>query len=129
MVLDNQTMSHISRCVLDSADKTNLSRFFSQSPWVEEQVNERRIRYRLAETAPHRRAVKDSCLIIDDRLCEPVGSLFEYVDGHYDQSEDRYPLAPNLVTSHYVSGAVLLELEARLYRRYEERTDWEALVK
>ena len=100
MVLDNKTMSNISRCVLDSADKTNLSRFFSQAPWVEEQVNERRISSMLAETAPHRRAVKDSCLIIDDTLCEHVGSLFEYVDRHYDHSEYRYPLAHHLVTSH-----------------------------
>jgi SRSO17 transposase len=129
MALDNKTMSNISRCVLDSADKTNLSRFFSQAPWVEEQVNERRIRYMLEQTAGHRRAAKESCLILDDTLCEHVGSLFEYVDRHYNHSEDRYPLAHNLVTSHYVSGAVRFPLEARLYRRYEERTDWEAFVK
>jgi SRSO17 transposase len=129
MVLDNKTMSNISRCVLNSADKTNLSRFFSQSPWVEEQVNERRISYMLDETAGHRRAAKESCLVLDDTLCGHVGSLFEYVDRHYDHSQDRYPLAHNLVTSHYVSGAVRVPLEARLYRRYEERTDWEAFVK
>ena len=129
MVLDNKTMSNISRCVLDSADKTNLSRFFSQAPWVEEHVNERRISYMLDETAGHRRAAKESCLIIDDTLCEHVGSLFEYVDRHYDHSADRYPLAHNLVTSHYVSGAVRFPLDARLYRRYEEWTDWEAFVK
>jgi SRSO17 transposase len=129
MVLDNKTMSNISRCVVESADKTNLSRFFSQAPWVEEHVNERRIEYMLEQTAGHRRPAKESCLILDDTLCQHVGSLFEYVDRHYDHSEDRYPLAHNLVTSHYLSGAVRFPLAVRLYRRYEERTDWETFVK
>ena len=29
IVLDNNSLTNISRCVLESADKTNLSRFFS----------------------------------------------------------------------------------------------------
>jgi hypothetical protein len=37
-------------------------------------------------------------------------------------------LANNLVTSHYVSGAVRLSLSWRLYRRYEEWTQWESFV-
>lgn len=28
IVLDNKTMANITRCIFDSADKTNLSRFF-----------------------------------------------------------------------------------------------------
>jgi len=30
IVLDNKTMANITRCVLDSSDKTNLSRFFQK---------------------------------------------------------------------------------------------------
>jgi hypothetical protein len=55
--------------------------------------------------------------------------LFEYVDRHYDHGQGRYPLAHNLVTSHYVSGAVRFPVDARLYRRYEEVTQWEECVK
>jgi SRSO17 transposase len=128
MVLENKSLSNISRCVLASADKTNLSRFFSQAPWREAEVNERRLEYLLEHTAKHRRASKDSCLLLDDTLCEHVGSLFEYVARHYDHSQGRYPLAHNLVTSHLVSGAVRFPVDARLYRRYEERTNWEFFV-
>ena len=42
IALENKSLSNISRCVLESADKTNLSRFFSQSPWSEREVNDRR---------------------------------------------------------------------------------------
>lgn len=129
MVLENKTMANIARCILDSADKTNVSRFFSEAPWREEAINDRRIRYMLDQTAPHRRVPAASCLILDDTLCEHVGSLFEYVDRHYDHCEHRYPLAHNVVTSLYVSGAVRFPLDARLYRRYEEITQWEAFVK
>ncbi len=91
-------------------------------------MNNRRIEYMLAQTAPHRRAAKASSLILDDTLCEHVGSLFEYVDRHYDHCDNRYPLAHNVVTSFYLSGAVRFPIDAQLYRRYEEMTQWEAFV-
>ena len=45
IVLPNKSMANTSRCTLDSADKTNLSRFMSESPWFQEQVNHRRLIY------------------------------------------------------------------------------------
>ena len=129
MVLENKSMANISRCLLESADKTNLSRFFSEAPWEQEQVNETRITYMLAQTAAVRRKAKQSCMIVDDTLCEHVGSMFEYVDRHYDHCEGRYPLGHNVVTTHYVSGAVRFPLNVRMYRRYEEQTRWEEFVR
>ena len=128
IVLPNKSLTNIARCVLDSADKTNLSRFFSEAPWKEEHVNERRITYLLTQTASHRRSPDASALSVDDTLCEHVGSLFEYVDRHYNHSDASFPLAHNPVTSHYVSGAVRFPLDLRLYRRYEEVTCWEEFV-
>src|SRR6266480_2928911 len=61
-------------------------------------------------------------------LCEHVGSLFEYVDRHDNHGDGTYPLAHHPVTSFYVSGAVRFPLYLRLYRRYEELTQWEAAV-
>ena len=128
IVLDNKSLTNITRCVLESADKTNLSRFFSDAPWFQEQVNDRRVAYLLQQTQAVRVPKADSVLILDDTLCEHVGSLFEYVDRHYNHGDDTYPLAHNPVTSHYVSGSVRFPLELRLYRRYEECTRWEAFV-
>lgn len=128
MVLENKSLANIARCVLDSADKTNLSRFFSEAPWFEAQVNTRRVRYLAQQTKAVRRPKAQSALIVDDTLCEHVGSLFEYVDRHYHHGEDTYPLAHNPVTSHYVSGSVRFPVDLRLYRRYEEFTTWEAFV-
>src|SRR5215210_5330409 len=128
IVLPNKSLANIARCVLDSADKTNLSRFFSEAPWKQDEVNDRRITSLLDQTTAHRRPAPDSALVVDDTLCEHVGSLFEYVDRHYNHSDAAYPLAHNPVTSHYVSGAVRFPIDLRLYRRYEEVTRWEAFV-
>jgi hypothetical protein len=128
IVLDNKSLANITRCVLESADKTNLSRFFSDAPWFQEQVNDRRVAYLLQQTKEVRGPKADAVLILDDTLCEHVGSLFEYVDRHYNHGDDTYPLAHNPVTSHYVSGPVRFPLDLRLYRRYEECTRWEAFV-
>ena len=128
MVLPNKSLANISRCILDSADKTNLSRFFSQAPWSGEELTEQRIKYLLTQTGSHRLSGQESYLLVDDTLCEHVGSLFEYVDRHYNHSNQSYPLAHNLVTSHYLSGAVRFPVDLRIYRRYEEITRWSEFV-
>src|SRR5215217_5662742 len=128
MVLPNKSLANIARCILESADKTNLARFLSEAPWCEADVNARRIRYVLQQTKPARRPKAESALVLDDTLCEHVGSLFAYVDHHYNHSDSNYPLAHNPVTSFYVSGPVRIPLDLRLYRRYEEITQWEAFV-
>jgi len=121
-------MANIARCVVESADKTNLSRYLSESPWFEEQLNQRRIRYLLGQTKAVRKDKAGSVLGIDDTLCKHVGDLFEYVARHYDHSDNSYPLAHNPVTSYYVSGPVRFPVELRVYRRYEELTRWEEFV-
>jgi len=128
IVLDNKSLANITRCVLESADKTNLSRFFSDAPWFQEQVNDRRVAYLLHQTKEVRGPKADAVLILDDTLCEHVGSLFEYVDRHYNHGDDTYPRAHNPVTSHYVCGPVRFPVDLRLYRRYEECTQWEVFV-
>ena len=115
--------------MVESADKTNLSRFFSQAPWSKEELTEQRIKYLLNQTVSHRLSAQESYLLLDDTLCEHVGSLFEYVDRHYNHSNHSYPLAHNLVTSHYLSGAVRFPIDLRIYRRYEEITRWSEFVK
>jgi hypothetical protein len=129
MVLDNKTLTNMAKCIVDSADKTNWSRFMSAAPWFANAVNERRIGYMIEQTQTKRRSGAESVLAFDDTLCEHVGSLFEYIDQHYDHGDDRYPLAHNPVTSFYVSGVVRFPLDVRLYRRYEAVTDWETYVK
>jgi DDE superfamily endonuclease len=128
IILPNKSLANIARCILDSADKTNLSRFLSKAPWQEDEVNRRRIRFMLQQTTPHRQRRRESLVVIDDTLCEHVGSLFDYVDRHYNHSDGTYPMAHNPVTSLYVSGPVRFPLGLRLYRRYEELTQWQACV-
>jgi SRSO17 transposase len=125
VVLENKTLANISRCILESADKSNLSRFMSEAPWSPESVNQRRLEYMMSQTSPLRVPAEDSDLIFDDTLCGHVGSLFEYVDRHYDHCDGSYPLAHNLVTTHYLSGTVRIPVHYEVYRRYESVTQWE----
>jgi hypothetical protein len=128
IVLPNKSMANITRCILESADHTNLSRFLSEAPWRKDEVNRRRIRFMLQQTTPHRQRRRESVVAIDDTLCAHVGSLFDYVDRHDNHSDGTYPLAHNPVTSVSVSGPVRFPLGLRLDRRDEELTQWEAAV-
>ena len=126
IVLENKSLTNISRCILNSADASNLSRFLSEAPWRPSLVNQTRLEYLLSQTLPLRHPAHESSLILDDTLCEHVGSLFDYIDRHYNHCNGTYPLAHNLVTSHYLSGAVRFPVDFALYRRYEEVTHWES---
>jgi len=129
IVLDNTSLANITRCVLESADKTTLSRFFSEAPWFQDHVNDRRVAYLLQQTQAVRGPKAAATLILDETLCEPVGSVFDYVDRHYDHGDDTYPLAHQPVTSHDVSGPGRFPLDLRLYRRYEALTQWATFVR
>ena len=113
-VLSKKSLATLSRCLLESADKTNLARLFSEAPWEEKKGNEKRIPYVLEQTVEGRRKAAQSCGLVDDTLCEHVGSRCEYVDGPYAPCEGRYPLGHNLVRTHVVSGAVRFPLDVRL---------------
>jgi hypothetical protein len=128
IVLDNKSLANITRCVLESADKTNLSRFFSDAPCFQEQVHDRRVTYLLHQTKAVRVPKADAALILDDTLCAHVGSLFESVDRHDNHGDDTYPLAHHPVTRHYGSDPVRFPMDLRLYRRYEACTRWAAFV-
>jgi len=128
IVLPNKSLANIARCILESTDKTNLSRFLSEAPWREDEVNCRRIHFMLHQTKPHRQRRRESLVVIDETLCEHVGSLFDYVDRHDNHSDGTYPLAHHPVTSFSVSGPVRFPLGLRLYRRDEELTQWEAAI-
>lgn len=119
----------MARCILESADKTNISRFLTDAKWTAAELNQERLNYMVEQTAKQRRKVKDSVLPIDDTMCEHVGNLFDYVARHYNHTDGSFPIAHNLVTAHYVSGAVRFPVDFRLYRRYEELTQWEAFIK
>ncbi len=84
IVVPNQSMTNMARCILDSADKTHLSRFLSDAPWREDAVNRRRIRLMLQRTKPHRRRCRESLVVLEDTLCAHVGSLCEYADRYYN---------------------------------------------
>ena len=66
MVLENQSLANISRCILESADKTNLSRFLSQAPWSEQKVNSERVKYMLNQTVNQRQTAAQSYLILQE---------------------------------------------------------------
>ncbi len=128
IVLDNKSLANITRCVLESADKTNLSRFFSAAPWFQDRVNDRRLVYLLQHTKEVRGPKAAALLILDDPLCEHVGSLFDSVDRHDDHGDDTSPLAHHPVTSHDGSGPGRCPVDLRLDRRDEACTQWAPFV-
>src|SRR5439155_26067575 len=100
-----------------SADKTTLARFFSAAPWFQERVHDRRLAYLLQQPQAGRGPKTDATLLLDDTLCEQVGSLFDSVERHDNHGEDTYPLAHNPLTSHAVSGLGRFPVDLRVSRR------------
>jgi hypothetical protein len=119
IVLPHKSLAHMGRGIRDSADKPHLSRFRSEAPWREQEVNGRRIRCMLQQTTRHRRRRRDSLVVLDATLGEHVGSLFDHVDRHDHHGDGPSPLAHHPVTRCSVSGPVRFPRGLRLYRRDE----------
>ena len=50
IVLENKSMANMSRMILNSGNKTNISRFLSESKYNKEEINTRKIEYILIKT-------------------------------------------------------------------------------
>jgi DDE superfamily endonuclease len=87
LVLEHKSRANIARGVLDRADTTNVSRFFSAADWDPAAVNDRRSGYLLGQTRGQRQRKALSALVLDDPLCAQVGSLFAQVDRHYHHGD------------------------------------------
>jgi DDE superfamily endonuclease len=114
IVRPHKSLATIARGSLDRADNTTLSRFFSEAPWCEDEVNRRRIRCMLHPTKPHRRRRRESLLAIEETRCEHVGRRVDDVDRHDNHGDGTSPLAHNPVTRLYVSGPVRFPVGWRL---------------
>jgi hypothetical protein len=128
IVLPQKSLATMARGLLDSADTTTVSRVLSEAPWRADVVTRRRIRCMLQQTKSHRRRRRDARVVLEDTLCEHVGSLLDQVDRHDHHGDGTSPLAHHPVTSFSVSGPVRFPVERRLDRRDEELTPWEAAV-
>jgi hypothetical protein len=128
IVLENKSLANITRGGLESADKTTLSRCFSDAPWFQDRVTDRRGASLLQQTKLVRAPKADSVRILDDTLGAQVGSRCDDGDRHYPHGDDTSPLAHTPGTSHYVRGPGRFPVDLRLSRRYEELTCWEAFV-
>lgn len=105
IVRPNKSLAHMARGILESADHPTRSRVLSDAPWREDEGHRRRLRCMLQQSTPRRRRRRESLVVLEETLCEHVGSLFESVDRHDHHGDGPSPLAQNPVTSFYVSGS------------------------
>ncbi len=124
IVAERKNFSQIARCLVESADYTNIDRFMNSELWSGTALNDHRVRLIYERTRSIDRN-QQACLIIDDTLDEHTGTLFEHISRHYDHCDGSYKVARNPVTSHYRRGQISFPVDFRTYRTYDEVTGWE----
>jgi hypothetical protein len=115
--LDTQSLAHITRGGLASADHTHLSRFFSEAPWFPARVQDRRLTSLLPQTPVVHGLKTDAVRILEDTLGAHVGRLVAYGDRHDHPSHAPSPLAHPPVPSAGGRGPGRFPVALRLYRR------------
>lgn len=124
IVADRKNFSQIARCLVESADYTNIDRFMNSALWSGSDLNDQRVKL-IYERSLSIDRQREAWLILDDTLDEHTGTLFEHIARHYDHCDGSYKLAQNPVTSHYRRGCLSFPVEFRSYRTYDEVTGWE----
>jgi hypothetical protein len=121
IVLPNKSMANIARCILDSADKTDRSRFLAEAPWRGDAVNRRRIGFMLQQTKPHRRRRREPLknwisLLKKTRRLETVSFQLRDVNGW----------AMKLPGPHIAVEALVPLIPATAYRaiKVREQASW-----
>lgn len=128
VVVERKNFSQIASRMINSADKTNISRFMNNKLWSGKELNDQRVKLIYEQTKEYE-GKKPGYLILDDTLDEHVGTMFEHIAKHYDHSEGSYKLAQNPVTSHYVRGAISFPIDFRTYLSYDDVTNWQEHMK
>src|SRR6266850_112897 len=123
VVVERKNFSQIASRMINSADKTNISRFMNNELWSGKELNDKRVELIYEQTKQYD-SKKPGYLIFDDTLDEHVGTMFEHIARHYDHSDGSYKLAQNPVTSHYVRGAISFPVAFRAYQSYDKVTNW-----
>ena len=123
VVVERKNFSQIASRMINSADKTNISRFMNNELWSGEELNDERVKLIYQRTKQYD-GKKPGYLIFDDTLDEHVGTMFEHIARHYDHSDGSYKLAQNPVTSHYVRGQISFPVAFRSYHSYDKVTNW-----
>lgn len=124
IVAERKNFSQIANCIVNSADASNIDRFMNNEHWSGSVLNDKRVQFMYERTKKYD-SKEPAYLILDDTLDEHVGTLFEHIARHYDHCDGSYKLSQNPVTSHYVRGDISFPIDLRVYRSYDEVTDWE----
>jgi len=114
------TVRGITRRTVGATDQSNLKRFLTQSPWSEEELNQRRVE--MLQSHPATASRPEGLLVIDDTLTEKKGEKIEGVS-RYTRHDGGKVLGHNLVTCRYVDWRTDWPISQRRYRKREECAD------
>lgn len=113
IVSENVTVEGINTLFPEGTDPSNLNRFLTAAPWSAEELNTRRLK--LLQKDFRTKWGKRGVVAIDDTLNRHEGKHFDLIEKIYDSTEQDFPLAHCLVTSHYVGPNVQYPIEYRLF--------------
>jgi SRSO17 transposase len=113
IVSENVTVEGINELFTDGTDSSNLNRFLTGSPWSAVELNDKRLA--LLQKDILTRWGKRGVVALDDTMNRHDGKHFDLIGKLFDHAEGDYPMAHNLVTSHYVGPNVQYPIDYRLF--------------
>jgi len=113
------TISWMNSQIVGHRDRSNKTRFLTESDWREEEVNRRRIKLILSQVKglnPNR-----CFLVIDDTILEHSNEAkkIEGIGRFYDYTTGKYVLGHVIVTAHYISPLGDFPIDFKLYLKKE----------
>jgi hypothetical protein len=124
---DKATIAAINALFLNKNDQSALNKFVTQAKWVEEELNQRRVRFELERL--YRRPVSASAgrLILDDTLAHHTQCSMEGLAYLRDHTVGHNVWAHNVVTSYYVNRGDQFPVDFRLYHQFNRKYESQVL--
>ncbi len=117
IVSENHTITAINSLFTDANDQSSMNRFLTEYEWDEKKLNDERLV--LLQSKQGTRWVGSGFVVIDDTLMEKIGKEMSGAGKLFDHCENRYVLAQNIVTSHYIDERTGYPINLRQYFKHD----------
>lgn len=121
LVCKRANIKHINNSFIGHCEYSNKDRCMRESPWPEEEVDDRRIG--LIKKRVNNMKEDKGCFAIDDTIIEKTGEKIAEVGTLYDHARKRFVLGHNLVRSQYITPFASFPIGFRLYCKRDKKEE------
>ena len=116
------TISSMNSMFVGHSDSSAFNNFITDSTWSDEELEKARYDFALngLNTSEVTREGGECIMILDDTLAHKTGDHMEFAGNFYDDTDETFTLAHDIVSSNLVKGRASIPLDFQIYLKKDQ---------